>query len=99
MHEPYLFRLHRAALLLLASLSLGTLLAFVGLSVAVDMGTTIRQEVGLLWWIHSIFPAWLEVPMQAVTALGYYSAVSVMLLVTAYLFLRRGSSLYAPSAT
>ena len=80
---------------MLASLSLGALLAFVGLSVEVDTGTIMRQDVALLRWIHSIFPAWLEVPMQAVTALGYYSVVAVVLLVAAYLFFRRGLRLYA----
>jgi undecaprenyl-diphosphatase len=69
-------------------------LAFVGLSVEVDAGTTTRQ-VALLRWVHSTFPAWLEVPMQAVTALAYYSVVAVVLLVAAYLFFSRGLRLYA----
>lgn len=53
------------------------------------------QDVALLRWIHSAFPTWLEVPMQAVTALGYYSVVTVVLLVTAYLFFRKGLRCYA----
>ena len=53
------------------------------------------QDVALLRWIHSTFPAWLEGPMQAVTALGYYFVVAVVLLAAAYLFFRRGLRLYA----
>ena len=94
MHEPFPYRVHRAALVLLASICLGTLLAFVGLSVEVDEGTTMHRDVAFLRWIHSTFPAWLEVPMQAVTALGFYWVVAVVLIVIAYLF-RRGLRPYA----
>jgi undecaprenyl-diphosphatase len=80
---------------LLASICLGTLVAFVGLSVEVVEGTTMHRDVAFLRWIHSTFPAWLEVPMQAVTALGYYSVVTVVLIVIAYLFFRRGLRPYA----
>jgi undecaprenyl-diphosphatase len=95
MHELYPCRHHRAAPGNLTLLSLATLLAFVGLSVEVNTGATMRQDVALLRRIHSIFPAWLEVPMQAVTALGHYSVVILVLLVADYLFLCKG---YSPCA-
>jgi hypothetical protein len=36
-------------------------------------------DVGLLMRIHSVFPAWLEPPMVAVTTLGCNTVVAVAL--------------------
>jgi len=70
---------------------LGALGGFVGLSVAIGKDATMPLDIGVLTWIYSVFPAWLEGSMMAVTALGYYSVVAVALAVTAYLFYRAGS--------
>lgn len=70
-------------------------MAFWGLAMAVTGGATTGIDIALLSRIHSLFPAWLERPMIAVTALGYYSVVTVALAIAAYLFYRSGSKLYA----
>lgn len=78
----------------LASLSVGALLAFLGLAVAVRAGATDRADVAALLRIHELFPAWLDGPMVAVTALGYYSVVAVLAVAAALLFYRRGPRAY-----
>lgn len=52
-------------------------------------------DVGLLTRIHSLWPSWLETVIIAVTALGYYSVVTIILAVVIYLFYRNGSKLDA----
>lgn len=79
----------------MALLSLMALLAFSGLAWAVAAGATDRTDVRLLLRIHELFPAWLDVPMVAVTALGYYSVVAVLAVVAALLFYRRGPRAFA----
>jgi undecaprenyl-diphosphatase len=79
----------------LAALSLGAFLGFLGLAAAVRAGATDRTDVALLLWIHGLFPAWLDGPMVAVTALGYYSVVAVLAVVAALLFYARGRGPYA----
>jgi len=85
----------KAVLIFVASLSLGTLVAFWGLAMAVTRGDTMSIDIALLWRIHSLFPAWLEGPMIAVTSLGYYSVVTVAFAIAAYLFHRSNSKIYA----
>ena len=50
-----------------------------------------RIDLGLLTRIHSLLPAWLETPMVALTTLGYYSVVTVLLAIAVYFFYRAGS--------
>jgi undecaprenyl-diphosphatase len=64
--------------------------AFVELvDVVVEGDSRAFDRAGLLW-IHSNSPNWLDGPMRFVTALGYYWAVTPLLIVAVYLFYRRG---------
>ncbi|MDQ4083896.1 MAG: phosphatase PAP2 family protein [Actinomycetota bacterium] len=54
-----------------------------------------RLDATVPLWVRSTFPPWLDLPMRAVTALGYYWVVVPLALFFAYLFYRRGLELYA----
>ncbi|HEX2741061.1 MAG TPA: phosphatase PAP2 family protein [Rubrobacter sp.] len=69
--------------------------AFAELADAVVEGESRRIDRALLLWIHSTFPGWLDDPMRAVTALGYYWVVLPLLAVVFFLFYRRGWRLSA----
>jgi len=49
-----------------------------------------RLDATVPLWVRSTFPPWFDVPMRAITALGYYWVV-----VPLSLFFRRGHALYA----
>jgi len=76
-------------------ISLGALWVFAGLSEEVFEGETARLDAAVLLWINSAFPAWLDLPMRLITALGYPRVIVPLLLAAAYLFYRRGSKLHA----
>ena len=54
-----------------------------------------RLDATVPLWVRSTFPPWFDVPMRAITALGYYWVVVPLTLFFAYLFFRRGHALYA----
>ena len=54
-----------------------------------------RLDATVPLWVRSTFPPWFDVPMRAITALGYYWVVVPLSLFFAYLFFRRGHALYA----
>ncbi|QYJ16457.1 hypothetical protein Rxycam_02290 [Rubrobacter xylanophilus DSM 9941] len=86
-----------AAVWLVAGLGLSAFViwAFAGIAEEVVEGDTRRFDREVLLWIHAHFPAWLEGPMRAVTALGYYRVVLPLLLVSAAAFYLRGWRLSA----
>lgn len=87
-------RLRRTAFLG-ALLSLSAFAVFLGLAYEVSEGATRGLDVALLLRVHSTFPRWLEPFLIAVTTLGYYSVVIVLLAIVIFLFYRRGLRSYA----
>jgi undecaprenyl-diphosphatase len=79
----------------MTALCLGALAAFVGLAYEVGDGYTRWLDITLLSWVHYALPAWLFFQMRAATDLGYYSAVTALLPVTTFLFIRQGLRLHA----
>ena len=69
--------------------------ASIGLTDEVLEGESRAFDRGVLLWIHSTFPGWLNGPMRLVTALGYYWVVLPLLAVVVFLFYRRGWRLSA----
>lgn len=78
-----------------ALLALSAFAAFLGLAYEVSDGATRRLDVALLLRVHSTFPGWLEPFLIAVTTLGYYWVVTVLLAIVAFLFYRRDFRSYA----
>jgi undecaprenyl-diphosphatase len=83
------------AVLFSALSGLLALAAFFGLAYEVVSGATRRLDTALLLRTHETFPRWMEYPMIATTALGYYSVVAVLALFAAFLFYRKGLRSYA----
>ena len=76
--------------------SSAALLGFVEIVVEDDlMEKSRRLDIAMPLWVRSTFPPGLDVPMRAITALGYYWVVVPLALFFAYLFYRRGLGLYA----
>jgi undecaprenyl-diphosphatase len=67
-------------------LSLGIIWAFAQIADEVVEGESRRFDTAVLLWIHSHFPSWLDGPMRAATALGYYWVVASLLLLAASVF-------------
>ncbi|BBL80244.1 phosphatase PAP2 family protein [Rubrobacter xylanophilus] len=86
-----------AAVWLVAGLGLSAFViwAFAGMAEEVVEGDTRRFDREVLLWIHAHFPPWLEGPMRAITALGYYRVVLPLLFVSAAAFYLRGWRLSA----
>lgn len=72
------------------ALSLGLLLLLLWLAGEVARGASERLDTAVLLWIHSSFPAWLELPMRLATGLGYYWVAAPLAIVSGYAFYRRG---------
>ena len=90
-------RVH-AAIELIAGLlaSLAILLGFVEIVVEDGLlGESRRFDVAMLLWVRSTSPQWLDLPMRAITALGYYWVVIPLTLFFIYLFYRLDLKLYA----
>lgn len=85
----------RRQTLFLALLSLLLLAAFIALAYEVSRGTTRHLDAALLLRIHALFPRWLDLPMVAITTLGYYSVVTPLAIIAALLFYWRGPRSYA----
>jgi undecaprenyl-diphosphatase len=77
------------------ALSWLVLLSFAELADEVMEGESRRFDRAVLLFIDRNTPAWLDAPMLAVTALGYYYVVVPVLLVAVGLFLRYGRRLSA----
>ncbi|ABG03209.1 phosphoesterase, PA-phosphatase related [Rubrobacter xylanophilus DSM 9941] len=86
-----------AAVWLAAGLGLSAFViwAFAGIAEEVVEGDTRRFDRAVLLWIHTHFPGWLEGPMRAVTALGYYRVVVPLLAVCVAVFFLKGWRLSA----
>jgi undecaprenyl-diphosphatase len=76
-------------------LSLGVIYLFAELAEEVLEGESRRFDILTLLWINNHSPDWLEGPMRAVTALGYYWVVLPLLAVSAYAFYHRGRRISA----
>lgn len=72
------------------AVSLGALAGFAALAEEVFTGESRRFDRAVLLWINATFPDWLDGPMRAITALGYYWVVIPLALLSAYGFYRRG---------
>ena len=69
--------------------------AFAEITEEVIEGESRAFDRAVLLWIEANVPAWLDGPMRAVTALGYYKVVLPLLAVSAGAFLLRGWRLSA----
>lgn len=67
--------------------------AFVEIAEEVIEGDTHRFDEAVLLWINAHSPGWLDEPMRAVTALGYYKVVVPLLLFSALAFYLKGRSI------
>jgi undecaprenyl-diphosphatase len=76
-------------------LSAGVILAFAKVADEVVEGETRRFDEAALLWINASLPGWLDEPMRAATALGYYWVVIPLLAVAAYAFYRTGRRISA----
>jgi undecaprenyl-diphosphatase len=86
-----------AAAWLAAGLALSAFViwAFIELGDVVIEGESRRFDRGVLLWIHTTFPGWLDGPMRIVTALGYYWVVLPLLVVVVSFFYQSGWRLSA----
>ena len=75
--------------------SVGAAVAFVEIAEEVAEGDTRRFDEAVLLWINALSPGWLDKPMHAVTALGYYKVVVPLLLLSALAFYLKGRSISA----
>ena len=86
----------RLGLVLAAELAAGLLIfvvatiSFVEIAEEVVEGDTRRFDEALLLWINAHSPGWLDGPMRAVTALGYYEVVVPLLLLSVLAFYLKG---------
>ncbi|MCA3748306.1 MAG: phosphatase PAP2 family protein [Rubrobacter sp.] len=95
---PLFGRMTLAAAVWLAAglgLSAAVIWAFAGITEEVIEGDTRRFDRAVLLWIHTHFPGWLEGPMVAVTALGYYRVVLPLLAIFVVVFYLKGWRLSA----
>jgi undecaprenyl-diphosphatase len=69
--------------------------AFFELADEVLEGDSRTFDRAVLLWIHHNFPVWWNEPMRLVTALGYYYVVVPLLVVSVFVFYRRGWRLSA----
>lgn len=76
-------------------MSLVALWALLELSEEVAERDTRQVDLGILLWIRSTSPGWLDGPIRIVTAFGYAWLVTPLLLVAAYVFYRKGLRLSA----
>ncbi len=71
-------------------------MAFAETAEEVVEGETRRFDEAMLLWIGADSPGWLDEPVRAVTALGYYDeVVTPLLAATAYVFYRLGRRILA----
>jgi len=76
--------------------SSAVLLGFVEIIVEDSLMESSRWlDITVPLWVRSTLPLWLDVPLRAITALGYYWVVVPLALLFAYLFYRQGLELYA----
>ncbi len=68
---------------------------FAGITEEVVEGESRAFDRAVLLWIDATVPGWLDGPMRAVTALGYYSVVLPLLAVISLAFYLRGWRLSA----
>ncbi len=95
---PLFGRMTLAAAVWLAAglgLSAAVIWAFAGITEEVIEGDTRRFDRAVLLWIHTHFPGWLEGPMVAITALGYYRVVLPLLAIFVVVFYLKGWRLSA----
>jgi undecaprenyl-diphosphatase len=76
-------------------LSVGVVVAFAELSEEVVEGETHRVDRMALLWMNANLPGWLDEPMRAVTALGYYWVVLPLLAIAACAFYLKGLKISA----
>ncbi len=76
-------------------ISLGVIYLFAQLVDEVVEGESRRFDTLVLLWIDAYSPDWLDTPMRAVTALGYYWVVFPLLAAVSYAFYLRGRRISA----
>ncbi|MEW6637271.1 MAG: phosphatase PAP2 family protein [Actinomycetota bacterium] len=86
-----------AALWLTAGLAFSVFIVWGFAEITEDVleGDTRGFDRAALVWIHNTFPTWLDGPMRAITALGYYRVVLPLMAVSAILFYLKGWRLSA----